>query len=90
MKQPAATLNASAEDNEWREIRLNVWPGTATVRYAVFLRKHRGLDLVWQRNLCTDGVEALSEEEGLTTPHVLRTLASSLNAVADQMEGLAE
>jgi hypothetical protein len=76
---------SSAADHLWREVRLTIYPTSHSIRWAVFLRKSRGADLVWQRNLSMGGLDldpggSIESGEG-----ILRTVATALLETADAM-----
>lgn len=79
------TTPKSAAEQLWRTIRIDVWPGAHTIRWAVYLRLSRGQDLVWQRNLGASGLEVTPERSVESTEGVLRTVAAALLETAEEM-----
>lgn len=76
----------SAADQVWRTIRFDIWPMSHSVRWAVYLRKTRGLDLVWQKNLGAAGIELGPNGTVESLEGILRTVASALLEQADEIE----
>jgi hypothetical protein len=54
----------------------------------VHLRKHKGTDLVWQRNLSAGGIGQVNDKSLETGPAILRAVAEALLEVADEMDRL--
>ena len=83
------TQSPSAGDHEYREIQVKIWPSPQGARYAVSLRRRRGADLVWDRRLCVEHVEAGAAAATNTVAGALRAVAATLVRVADRLDDLS-
>ena len=82
-------MSVSSDEHEYREIQVKIWPYHGGARYAVSLRRHRGGALVWDRRLCTKGVDATAAAAANTVAGVLRTVAAALALAADRVDNLS-
>lgn len=78
----------SAGEHEWREIKVLIQPTTSGGATAVFIRRHRGGALVWDRRLGVFGLPAGAAAATETAAGVLRAAAAALEAAADRMDRL--
>jgi|tagenome__1003787_1003787.scaffolds.fasta_scaffold19273969_1 hypothetical protein len=79
-------VSQSAGDHVWRQMRVDVWPGAHAVRWSVFLRRNRGTDLIWARNLASGSTPPPVDGALETGAGVLRTVAAALLEVAEEMD----
>lgn len=68
----------SAADHEWREVVIHIYPSEAGARFVVLLRKNKGAQRIWQRQLCAVETPPLSASEAATLEGVLRLAGQSL------------
>jgi hypothetical protein len=88
MSSAQASMAPSAGDHIWRQVRLDLYPGAHGVHWSVHLRKHKGTDLVWKRNLSAGGIGQVNDKSLETGPAILRAVAEALLEVADEMDRL--
>jgi len=78
---------SSAADHEWVALRVDIWPSRGQARGAVYLRRSRGTDLVWQRHLLRPGVSLSDGANVDSLAGALRVAGEALLQAADDALG---
>lgn len=83
---PPLRVVRSAGDQEWREIRLSIYPNRSHARFALSVRRHRGSALVWERRLCAAGTDDVSSVTVGSVTGVLRAVAVACHELAERLD----
>lgn len=79
----------SADEHEWRDIKVLITPAPEGARYSVHFRRHRGGALIWDRRLCTEHVPAGAAAATNTVAGALHAVAASLERAAQRLDELS-